>query len=156
MSFQFRFDALLQLRRRQRDEAGADVGQAIEAIHRIDTQISEIRQSQESLRQQGTSARVGDLSVDRLLSTGRYDMQLQADVNALQETRRQLTEELDRRQQRLIEAESELKKFERLEENDRAAYDAQRRHQEQTESDEASARRITTLRQQKSHGHQAS
>ena len=41
MKFKFRFETLLDLRRRQRDEAGAAVGQANEAIGRIDQQREE-------------------------------------------------------------------------------------------------------------------
>lgn len=147
MTFQFRFDAILQLRRRQRDEAGAEVGKAIEALQRVLQQISEIEDRRGSLRQGDESVRVGDLSVDGLLASGRYDMQLQVEAESLLQTHQQLNEELQRRRQRLNMAEAELKKFERLKEKDHATHDDELRRREQVELDEASTRRFISQRQ---------
>lgn len=140
MSFKFRFEAILQLRRRERDEAGADVGQAIAAIAKVDAQIAEIEQTRRSLRQADQAERVGNVSVDSLLSSGRYDMQLQADIGSLQETRQKLTAELQRRQDLLVLAEAEMKKYEKLEEKQRQEHDENLRKQEQAEADEATSR----------------
>ena len=119
MKFQFRFETLLELRRRQRDEAGAEVGQAREAIRRIDQQREELNQQRVGLRQKPNDERTGTISVDRLLSAGRYDMQLEADDQALLQTRGELMKELARRQRKFSDAESELKRFEKLKEHDR-------------------------------------
>ena len=149
MSFQFRFATLLRLHRQARDEAGADVGKASEAIGRIDDQTeSLIVERSEMLRQAGES-RKGSISIDAVLSHGRYDVQLQADVKSLRETRSQLEQELQRRQQALVAAESEVKRFERLEENELAAYRAERLKREQAEADEASSTRYIMERRQR-------
>lgn len=150
MSFQFRFQALLMLRRRQRDQAGAAVGQASEAIHRVDTQIEAIRAEQISLRENADASRTGVVSVDNLLSKGRYNMQLQVEVDSLQQTRSQLVQERSRRQSRLVDAEAELKRFEKLEQNDRAAHIAQSLRREQAEADDDAGRRYSLKRQRQS------
>ncbi len=154
MTFQFRFAALQQLRRRQRDEVGVSVGQVNQAIRRIDDQISEIERQRLLLRQQGQAARTGDLSVDRLLAAGRYDIQLEAEILSLNQTHAQLTEELQRRQRALVAAEAELKKLERLEEQDRSEYDLLLRRREQFDADDATSRRFTIQRQRHSNGFQ--
>lgn len=150
MSFQFRFATILQLRRRERDEAGAAVGQANAAIERIDQQLNSIQQERHSLREGANRQRLGFVSVDALLTRGRYQMQLEAETQSLGETRADVTKELERRQAALVAAEAEVKRFERLEEKERAAsYALQLRH-EQAEADEATSRRYTMERRQKS------
>lgn len=141
MSFQFRFAAISQLRCRERDEAGAEVGQAVEAIHRIQDQILEIENQRQSGRDRSLSARTGEVTVDDLLVEGRYDMQLEAQVQALNHTLSQLNDELLRRQQVLMAAEAEVKRFERLEANDRSRYDAEQNRREQFEADDATSRK---------------
>jgi len=147
MSFQFRFASILQLRRQQRDEVGASVGQAVAAIAQVDRQVAEVEQERLRLRQDDSRGRVGSVSVDSLLTSGRYDLQLQADISSLQQTRVQLVQELERRQTALSMAESEVKRFEKLEEKDRAEHRLQMLCKEQAEADDATARRFTLQRQ---------
>lgn len=150
MSFQFRFASILQLRRRERDEAGAAVGQANAAIAKIDQRCEEIEAERQSLRSGASDRRVGDVSVNALLTRGRYDIQLQADIQSLGETRGELTKELQRRQHALMSAEAEVKRFERLEEKERAAFLALELQREQAEADDSTARRYTIQRRQTS------
>lgn len=131
----------------ERDEAGAAVGQANEAIGRIDDQIESIHAQRQALRKGSSDNRVGDVSVDTLLADGRYDLQLEADIRALQQTRSELVQELERRQGTLMATELEVKRFERLEEKERAAFYAEASRREQAEADEATARRYTIERQ---------
>lgn len=140
MSFQFRFAAILDLRCRERDEAGVAVGQALEAIGRINDQLQEIQSLRDSNRQQSMQSRLGAITVDGLLSQGRYDLQLEADMHALKQTLAQLDLELARRQDELVAAESEVKRFERLEANERSAYLADQNRREQLELDDATSR----------------
>lgn len=146
MTFQFRFASILQLRRQQRDEAGAAVGQANEAIRRVDEQTDAIQRERQSFRRRDGEDRIGKVSVDALLARGRYDLQLQAEIQTLSETRSKLMQELQRRQQLLVNAQAEVKRYERLQENDRKAYHAQVLKHEQAEADDATARRYTIER----------
>ena len=148
MSFQFRFATILQLRRRERDEAGAAVGQANEAIGRVDQQCESIQAERQSLRDGANQQRTGTVSVDRLLTGGRYEMQLQAEIQSLNETRAELMKELQRRRTALTAAEAEVKRFERLEEKERAAFHVLELRREQAEADDATARRYTIARRQ--------
>lgn len=134
------------MRRQQRDEAGAAVGQANQAIARIDLQIESIQSERQRLRQQAQGQRVGSISVDSLMAGGRYDLQLQNDSLALNQTRGELEQELQRRQLALTQAETEVKRFEQLEEKERAAYWAEELRREQAEADEATSRRYTIAR----------
>jgi flagellar FliJ protein len=143
MTFQFRFAVILQLRRQERDEAGAAVGQANEAIRRVDEQTVAIRDQRKALRDETSHDRQGNVSVDALLARGRYDLQLQTEIQSLNDTSLELVQELGRRQQAFIAAEAEAKRFERLEEKERTAAAAEGLRREQAEADEDSARRYT-------------
>src|SRR6056297_2525747 len=139
MSFQFRFASILDLRRRQRDQVGSELGKANEAIRRIDEQM-------EMIRQQPTYERVGAVQVEGLLAVGRYDMQLQADIGQLDQTRAELVIERDRRQRLLLDAEAEVKRFERLEEIEREAARMQMLRREQADADERSSQAYVLAR----------
>ena len=147
MPAEFRFKALLDLRRQQPDEAGAALGQANEAIDKVNAQIDQIKTERVALRNTDDVRRQGDVSVDALLAHGRYDLQLQADVGALQATIAELTAEMEKRRATLVEAEAELKRFEKLKENDEAEFRALQSKRDNAEADEVSTRRYTLQRQ---------
>lgn len=147
MPAEFRFKALLDLRRQQRDEAGAALGQVNEAVAKVNTQIDEIEIERVALRDTGDVNRQGNVSVDALLAHGRYDLQLQADIGALQATVAELSAEMEKRRIKLVEAETELKRFEKLKENDEAKFRALESKRENAETDEVSTRRYTLQRQ---------
>ena len=147
MPAEFRFKALLDLRRQQRDEAGAALGQANEAIDKVNAQIDQIKTERVALRNTDDVKRQGDVSVDALLAHGRYDLQLQADVGALQSTIAELTAEMEKRRATLVEAEAELKRFEKLKENEEAEFRALQAKRENAEADEVSMRRYALQRQ---------
>ena len=96
-----------------------------------------------------SESRQGSISIDSILSHGRYDIQLQADVQSLHETRSKLELELERRQNALIAAEAEVKRFERLEEKEMSVFRADQLKREQAEADEASSVRYMMERRQR-------
>jgi len=146
-SFRFRFAPILEWRCQQRDAAGADVGKAAEAIARVEAQVQQIDQQLQELRQHAGESMLGDsLTVDRMLHHGRYDLQLQAERQALQETRKKLDEELERRRQVLVEAETEVKRLEQLRERQAAEYELRAQQRAQAESDELTSARFLIAR----------
>ncbi len=149
MTFQFRFETLMHVRRRERDEAAVALGQAGAAIERIETQIDDIATKRKSVRDTSSHQRTGEICVDDLLIQGRYDLQLEAETLALGQTLDELREEEKRRRQVLVHAEAEVKRFERLLENDRARYVAEMRRREQFEADDATSRQYTIQLQRK-------
>jgi flagellar FliJ protein len=150
MTFRFRFASLLELRRRARDLAGSDVGKAHEAIRRIDEQREDLNRQRIGLRESSGRKRTGRISVDRLLAAGRYDMQLEAEQQSLVQTRGELIQELARRQQKLAEAESEVKRLEKLQQRDEQRYRIELQRREQAEIDDRCASRHALTIQRRS------
>lgn len=142
MAFQFRFATLLHIHLRARDEAGAEVGKANDAIGKIDEQTESLLAERHAMLERATKARIGEVSIDSIVSQGRYDIQLQADLRTLRETRAKLDQELVRRQQALIDAQAEVKRFERLKESEWKRYRQEQQKREQAEADEAAATRF--------------
>jgi flagellar FliJ protein len=147
LPFEFRFAALLELRRQERDEVGAAVGQANAAIDKVNEHVDEKQHERMLLRDGSNVSRQGDVSVDALLSLGRYDLQLQADIEALNLTLGELITELERRRGKLVDAEAELKRFQKLRDNAELEFRALETKREHAEADEVTTRRYTIQRQ---------
>lgn len=139
--FVFRFEAVLRLRENERDVCRAHVAEAQRALDIMDGQIETVDRSRGELRGELHGALVGRVSVEQLLSRGRYDLQLDAERRGLVVQRQQIVAELERRQQRLMMAEQECRKLERLREV------AAERHQiEQLKRQQAALDEMATLR----------
>ena len=147
MPFEFRFAALLELRRQERDEVGAAVGQANAAIEKVNEHVDEKKHERMLLRDGSNVSRRGDVSVDALLSLERYDLQLQTDIEALNLTLGELITELERRRGKLVDAEAELKRFQKLRDNAELEFRALETKREHAEADEVTTRRYTIQRQ---------
>lgn len=139
--FTFRFEAVLRLRENERDACRARVVEAQRALDIMDQQIGTVDRSRGDLRSEVQGALVGRVSVEQLLSRGRYDLQLDAERRELVSQRGQIQAEVERRQQRLTVAEQECRKLERLREI------ATERHQtEQLKRQQAALDEMATLR----------
>ena len=147
MPFEFRFTALLELRRQERDDVGIAVGQANASIKKVNEQIDEKELERTSLRDGSEANRRGNLSVDALLSLGRYDLQLQADIQTLKSTLSEVITEMERRRGKLVEAEAELKRYEKLRERAELEFRALESKRELAEADEVTTRRYIIQRQ---------
>ncbi|TWU26670.1 Flagellar FliJ protein [Novipirellula galeiformis] len=147
MKYEFRFASILDLRQRERDEAGGLVGEANAAIAKIESQIEDLQQQRQTALSEQVEARIGGIAVDQLLAKGRYNLQLQAEIYGLEQTRVKLDEELQRRQQRLRDAETEVKKFQRMKEIDFNQHQQEMNRREQIEIDEMNNRRFAIASQ---------
>ena len=137
MKFQFRFESLLQLYRLRRDQVGAEVGKASAAIEKIDEQLDKLAAERADAIGRSNQSRQGTISVDALIAHGRYDSILKADLRALSETRAKLEHELGRRRQKLVAAEADVKRYERLEEKQRDSHRLEQQRRQQVATDEA-------------------
>lgn len=108
----FRFATIQRLHEHRRDEVGREVSQAYEAVAKIDERIGEVQMQLDAAKREQQSISVD--RVDSLLAAGRYQLQLKADLQQLEQTRQQLQVEAQRRVDRLREAQAEVQKFEHL------------------------------------------
>lgn len=139
--FRYRFESLKRIHETVRDEARKRLAEARRALEIIDQRIADTDVEKQALREQRKALLTGTLSVDYLLDQGRYDLQIDVNRRDLQDQRQQIDEEVERRQQRLILAEQECRKFEKLEEIARSEFQAELLRREQAELDELAGQR---------------
>lgn len=140
--FQFRFASLLQLLRQQRDQAGKEVGDAEQAIRILQQQATDLETERTGVQQVSQSLRQGaELSVDRLLNQGRYDLQLAAQLEDLRKKTKQVEDERERRLTVLREANAEVRRLERLQEKQWAQWQQAEQQRQQAALDDLAAGR---------------
>jgi len=130
--YKFRLATLLRLRENTRDERRAELAEAYRADNLLKERIGNIDSEMDALksRQQATAA-PGAVNVDLLVESQRYEISLRAEKTHFQQQRKTIAEEIDRRQQRLIEANREVRVLEKLRETQ------ENRHREEEERQEA-------------------
>lgn len=154
--FLFRFESLLNLRRRQRDDLSGELVQTHEAIASIDEQLRRMQWQRDQARAvaaerlaSGHVTRRGPvtrLSVERMQNGARYDEHLVDGQTELRSAREQLEVELERRRTHVVEAEAEVKRLERLREKQAADHHRLQLQREQAVADELTGARMMRLR----------
>ncbi|SRR6056297_829341 len=142
--FQFRFEALLRLRENERDAARQEISDAFRALDILEEQQFALEQQRQQLRvdSQQRIARP-QFSVDTLLNQGRYDLQLQAEIQAIQKNCATVQTEIERRQAKLQAADVEVKRLERLREKQLRDWSIAELAAQQKEFDELASMRFT-------------
>jgi flagellar FliJ protein len=136
----FRFETILKLRESERDEARASLAEAHEAMRQIEGRLEELTQERASLESAGSSGRTGALSVNKLLSEGRYERQLSAEIAQAKVTAEKIETEMMRRQVMLSEANAAVRQMELLKEKDLLAWSANQERITQSSLDEIAGR----------------
>lgn len=139
----FRFQPLLDLRITERDIAQAALAQAHEAVRQLNEQRQALQQQRQQLMHDPSIARTGRLRIDSLLAQGRYERQLAQDEAQLMAQQRQMEAELLCLQTAWLACETEVRRLERIQANDRHAFQTAQRRAEQAGLDEIAARTTT-------------
>lgn len=145
--FKFRFDVIQKLRENERDVARASLAEAYEALRQIEIRREEIATERRSLDADSARRRTGTLSVDRLLSDGRFERQLAADDAQAAIAAQKIEEELARRQSVLAAANAGVRQMELLKEKDQLAWVEAQMKSEQLTLDEIASRGNQVRRQ---------
>lgn len=131
----------MRIRETTRDEARKRVAEAQQAYEVLSGQLRELDLSRKRLQAERSQQLTGQLSVAALLDHGRYDLQIEADRNTLRGQMAQISEEIERRRQRLAIAEQEYRKFEKLKEMAKDQHSENELRRWQGELDELASQR---------------
>jgi flagellar export protein FliJ len=141
--FAFRLQTLLKARAAKRDECRQQLAKAYQADQIL---VDHREQLQGELNETKQTARhlvePGDLRVEQLLNANRYELVLSAQIQQVEEQRKLVATEIERRRQSLIEADRQLRILVKLKERQWAEY---LDHEEKTEIrnlDEIALRRV--------------
>ena len=115
--FKFRLATLMRLRENTRDQRRAELAEAYRADNLLKERIGNLDAEMDALRnRQRATAKPGTVDVDLLVESQRYELALKTERAHFDQQRQTLSEEIDRRQERLIEANREVRVLEKLRE----------------------------------------
>ncbi|MBA4019636.1 MAG: flagellar export protein FliJ [Pirellula sp.] len=139
MRFQFRLQTLLRLREAARDERReqlAEVMRIDDALRKQLTELEGLQSEARALQRLG----VGRVDVDRLLEAQRYEAVVALEILHVERQRAAVAEEMNKRQEALVEADREFKVLEKLREKRLSEHGAEVLAQEMKLLDEAAGR----------------
>lgn len=141
--FQFRLQTLLGLRESERDQARQAVADAYAALDLLQTQIRDVASQRQQIRDQSQQQmRDAQFPVDALLQHGRYDLQLATQIRGLETNCQTIQAEIERREQALQAADIEVKRLERLRDQQREQWNTAQQAAQQRQIDELAGQRF--------------
>jgi flagellar export protein FliJ len=136
--FHFRLATLLRLRETARDQRRLQLAEAERADAVLRTQLAELGARQRQLQDEcRAAAAAGEVDLPRLVEAHRYAAALREQAAELEQERRTLAAEIDRRRQTLVEADRDVRTLEKLRESQRQAHRREEERQEARQIDEA-------------------
>jgi flagellar export protein FliJ len=114
--FEFRLQGLLELRLVERDTARQRWLEAQRALDALNDQSRHLAHQRDRIRDLRRARSIGMTRPEQLLADDRYEVQLAYEQIDIGEKQRQVQQELERRHQRLIEADQQVRMLERLRE----------------------------------------
>jgi flagellar FliJ protein len=121
--FEFRLKTLLKVRAAERDECRQQLAKAYRADqilvdHREQLQV-ELNETKRCARRMIAP---GQVKVEQLLNANRYELVLTAQIREVEEQRKLIASEIERRRQSLVEADRQLRILEKLKDRQRVEY----------------------------------
>lgn len=122
-TFRFRLQTILRLRDNERDQRRKDLAQALQAKDVLEEYERQIAAEWESLNHRlRDCSREGEVRVDLMLDLRRYQMTVAAQREVLKQQMAQVEEEIERRRERLAEADRQVRVLEMLRERQLEEY----------------------------------
>jgi len=139
--FQFRLKTLQAIREAARDERRAQLAEAYAADRKLKDRRTALEQELHEQKQWFRAGIApGRVDVDRLLTTNRYELVVQAEINVVLQHEQTLAEEIERRRQTLVAADREVRVLEKLRERQLEQFRQQQALAEMKQIDEVAAR----------------
>jgi flagellar protein FliJ len=138
-SFRFRLQSIVRLRERDRDEAAEAMRQALRAKQILEVQVSEIETEREQQNKLRIATNSGSVDFQKMIDAQRYQIFLDSQVAELHGQISLIEQECQRRRARLVKCEQAVRSLEKLEEHQRAEWDAVQVSSEQNTLDQWSS-----------------
>jgi flagellar export protein FliJ len=139
--FHFRLATLLRLRETVRDERRVQLAEVERADADLQARLTGLeRQRQQLQRECRTAAGPGEVDVPHMVEAHQYAVALQVQEADIEQQRRSLAAEIERRRQALIEADRDVQTLEKLRESQRQSHRQEEERQEGKRLDEAALR----------------
>ena len=138
--FHFRLATLLRLRETVRDERRLRIGRGRAGRRQLQARLVEVQREQRQLQGEcRTAAGPGEVDLPRLVEAHQYAGALREQETELQQERRTLAVEIDRRRQAAVEADRDVQTLEKLRESQWQTHRQEEQRQEAKQLDEAAS-----------------
>lgn len=138
--FHFRLATLLRLRETVRDERRLELAEVERADANLQARLVDVHARQRQLQGQcRTAAGPGEVDLPRLVEAHQYAGALREQETELQQERRTLAVEIDRRRQAAVEADRDVQTLEKLRESQWQTHRQEEQRQEARQLDEAAS-----------------
>ena len=115
--FRFRMATLLRLREAARDERRAQLAEAYLAEQKLQDHRASVAAEADTLRRRyGQASAPGELNVDQLLDSHRFQLVLGVQLKVIDEQAAKLAVEIEKRRQALVASDREVRVLEKLRE----------------------------------------
>lgn len=140
--FKYRLTTLLKLRKATRDERRALLAQAYLALEKLGQQRAMVeRQLEETRQAHHVAAAPGEVNVDHLINSDRFQTILKAELQVLAQQTIAIEGEVEKRRQALMLADREVRVLEKLRDTQQGRHMAGLALLENKELDEVASRR---------------
>jgi len=142
MPEKFRLHTVLRLRLNHQEERQAELAQVVQAIQILQGQMTDVQQQLVDIENELRTASTQQLNVDHLMALRRHQSDTRGVLQQLEEQQHLVEQEIERRQNRLREANRDVQVIETLEQQHRDAQFARMLKREQETLDDFAQKRV--------------
>lgn len=142
MPEKFRLHTVLRLRLNHQEERQAELAQVVQAIQILQGQMTDVQQQLVDIENELRTASTQQLNVDHLMALRRHQTDTRGVLRQLEEQQYLVEQEIERRQNRLREANRDVQVIETLEQQHRDAQFAHMLKREQETLDDFAQKRV--------------
>ncbi len=142
MPEKFRLQTVLRLRLNHQEERQAELAQVVQAIQILQGQMKDVQQQLVDIENELRTASTQQLNVDHLMALRRHQSDTRGVLQQLEEQQHLVEQEIERRQNRLREANRDVQVIETLEQQHRDAQFAHMLKREQETLDDFAQKRV--------------
>lgn len=142
MPEKFRLHTVLRLRLNHQEERQAELAQVVQAIQILQGQMKDVQQQLVDIENELRTASTQQLNVDHLMALRRHQSDTRGVLQQLEEQQHLVEQEIERRQNRLREANRDVQVIETLEQQHRDAQFARMLKREQVTLDDFAQKRV--------------
>ncbi|MBD7907130.1 flagellar export protein FliJ [Sporosarcina gallistercoris] len=137
-SYHYRFDKVLTFREQEKNETESAYKESIESFETIATQLYDLLKKKEDILVEQQEKMARGFSVNEIHHYARFIESIEAKINSVQEQVIQARSKMNWYEERLLDKTIEVKKYEKMREKDRDAYQEEMEHKEAERLDELS------------------
>jgi flagellar protein FliJ len=142
MPEKFRLHTVLRLRLNHQEERQAELAQVVQAIQILQGQMKDVQQQLVDIENELRTASTQQLNVDHLMALRRHQSDTRGVLQQLEEQQHLVEQEIERRQNRLREANRDVQVIETLAQQHRDAQFAHMLKREQETLDDFAQKRV--------------